>query len=182
MIRSNAPLFECLQPTCMAARSAAAARAQHSRSGAACTVPPSVVRCRRALIADRKSKVKEGQIGIVRADKLQITAADDSPEKLAANLHVIMQAIPDIVVAGISTVRRAVIQSSQKKDKSGGELPAPAPLCAPLASAAQQLPASFLIHVASVLCLLDTTVVWPLLFMSPLHASCIQWLPHSCGT
>ena len=72
------------------------------------------------LIADRKSKVKEGQVGVVRADKLQITAADDSPEKLASNLHTIMQAIPHIVVAGISTVRRAVIQSSQKKDRSGG--------------------------------------------------------------
>lgn len=72
------------------------------------------------LIADRKSKVKEGQIGIVRADKLQITAADDSAEKLASNLHGIMQAIPDIVVAGISTVKRAVIQSSQKKGSSTG--------------------------------------------------------------
>ena len=75
--------------------------------------------CRRMLIADRKSKVKEDQIGIVRADKLQITAADDAPEKLASNLHSIMQAIPDIVVAGISTVRRAVIQTSQKKDTEG---------------------------------------------------------------
>ena len=78
--------------------------------------------CRAMLIADRKSKVKEGQVAIVRADKLQVTAAEDTPEKLASNLHSIMQAIPDIVVAGISTVRRAVIQSSQKKDNSGGAL------------------------------------------------------------
>jgi hypothetical protein len=73
------------------------------------------------LVMDRKSKVKEGQIGIVRADKLQITADDDAPEKLASNLHTIMQAIPNIVIAGISTVRRAVIQSSQRKDSSVGE-------------------------------------------------------------
>jgi hypothetical protein len=68
------------------------------------------------LIADRKSKVKEAQVRLVRADKLQITALDDNPEKLAASLHAILQAIPEIVVAGISTVGRAVIQTNNRKD------------------------------------------------------------------
>jgi hypothetical protein len=77
---------------------------------------------------DRKSKVKEPQIGIVRADKLQITADEEAPEKLASSLHAIIQAIPNVVVAGISTVRRAVIQSSQRNNSSSGRACLP-PAC-----------------------------------------------------
>lgn len=69
---------------------------------------------RRALIADRKCKVKEEQVRLIRRDKLSITAADTTPEKLASSLQAILQTIPSVVVAGIATVGRAVIQSQEK--------------------------------------------------------------------
>jgi hypothetical protein len=68
---------------------------------------------RRALIADRKSKVKEGQISVIRKDKLALFAPDDSDDKLYAYLQAILQGVPEVVVAGIATVGRAVIQTNE---------------------------------------------------------------------
>lgn len=69
-------------------------------------------RCRRALVAERKCKVKEDQVRLLRHDKLAITAADTAPEKLASLLQGILHSIPDVVVGGIATVGRAVIQTN----------------------------------------------------------------------
>lgn len=69
--------------------------------------------CRRALVAERKCKVKEDQVRLLRHDKLAITAADTAPEKLASLLQAILHSIPDVVVGGIATVGRAVIQTDE---------------------------------------------------------------------
>lgn len=79
--------------------------------------------CRRALVADRKCKVKEEQVRLLRQDKLAITAADTTPEKLASSLQAILHSIPATVVGGIATVGRAVIQSEEKEGRASSFLP-----------------------------------------------------------
>lgn len=75
--------------------------------------------CRRLLIADRKSKVKEHQARVLSATKLALMAADDDPEAIATSLQAILKAAPETIVAGIGTVARAVIQSEAAAEGPG---------------------------------------------------------------
>ena len=78
--------------------------------------------CRRAVIADRRVKVKEAQALVLRSDRLALVAADSARSRLAAALQAIFAAVPDVIVAGIPTVGRCVIQSEARPDGSGAPL------------------------------------------------------------
>jgi hypothetical protein len=69
------------------------------------------------LIADRKSKVKEHQVRVFRADKLCLIAPDCTAATLSSSLQIILKAAPEVIVAGIPSIARAVIQSED--DKAG---------------------------------------------------------------
>jgi len=56
----------------------------------------------------------------VRADKLYINAPEDcSREQTVAALQGVMAAIPTIVVSGVPTIGRAVVQRSETKGNPG---------------------------------------------------------------
>lgn len=76
--------------------------------------------CRRALIADRKSKVKEHQVRVLSHSTLALIAPDDNADTLSPALQAIIKAAPDTVVTGIPTIARAVIQSEEDADDSKG--------------------------------------------------------------
>lgn len=81
-----------------------------------------MLRCRKALIADRKSKVKEHQVRVLRPDKLCLIAAECSAAQLSPGLQAILKAAPHVIVAGIPTIARAVIQSEEDKNSTTGAL------------------------------------------------------------
>jgi hypothetical protein len=87
-------------------------------------------------------------VRLLRDDKLMILAADDSRERLASSLQLILKAIPEVVVAGISTVSRAVIQSEPRAAPAPGVLVFSISRC----SSPQECPTAHVAHSAVCWC------------------------------
>ena len=79
------------------------------------------VYCRQALCAARlRPKLKDTHVMEVRYDKLCIRTPDScSREQIISVLQAMMAAIPKVVVSGIPTIARAVVQAEDSKDGSG---------------------------------------------------------------
>lgn len=73
---------------------------------------------KQALLAARlRPKIKDLHVREVRYDKLYISPLDDAPEALSASLQHVLKVVPGVVVAGVPTIGRAVIQT---EDGDGG--------------------------------------------------------------
>jgi len=79
---------------------------------------------KKAILADSKLKVKEGRIEVKSNDKVVVHPSHDARSKESLHFNVINLAhqLKNVIVCGINTIRRAVIQSDKKNNKTKYQL------------------------------------------------------------
>lgn len=70
-----------------------------------------------SIIQNGKLKLKENHIEVIRIDKLRIEPADNSREKLYFALQELKNKLPKVMVSGISSIHRAIINEDSKSGK-----------------------------------------------------------------
>jgi DNA-directed RNA polymerase III subunit RPC1 len=70
-----------------------------------------------SIIINGKLKLKENHIEVVKIDKLKIEPAESSREKLYFAMQELKNKLPKVMVSGIGTIERAIINSDEKTAK-----------------------------------------------------------------
>jgi DNA-directed RNA polymerase III subunit RPC1 len=78
----------------------------------------SIEKVKKAILDQKKLKLRENQIKIFENDmKLKIDPPENDKKNLYFSLELLMKNLPEIIVSGISTVNRIVINKEEDKDK-----------------------------------------------------------------
>ena len=70
-----------------------------------------------SIILHGKLKLKDNHIDVVKIDKLKIEPAESSREKLYFAMQELKNKLPKVMVSGISTIERAIINNDEKTGK-----------------------------------------------------------------
>lgn len=70
-----------------------------------------------AIILYGKLKLKEKHIQVIRPDKLRIESAETSRDKLYFNMQELKCKLPKVMISGIPTIERAIINEDEKTNK-----------------------------------------------------------------
>ena len=71
-----------------------------------------------SILKTPKLKVKDKHITIVNESKIHIEPYDDSKEKMSFVMHDLKNRLPRVIIKGIPSITRAVINNNTKDKKS----------------------------------------------------------------
>jgi DNA-directed RNA polymerase III subunit RPC1 len=72
---------------------------------------------KQAIITNGKLKLKDEHIKVVKNDKLKIKSAETDREKLYFSMQELKNKLPKVIISGISTIERAIINENDKTNK-----------------------------------------------------------------
>ena len=81
----------------------------------------SMTQVKQALISTPKLNLKDKNVVIEGQDSVLISSYDQSRDNMYFSIQIIKKKLNDVIISGLTTVSRAVINSNDKKDPSGKE-------------------------------------------------------------